>query len=110
MKDKNSVTIGYKTLTFPKWQGYDHDNFLLKTIGGMSDPKLLLDFAMKMYFERAYFHDMLLFIQAKLDNNKFDGEPLGLCLDSSKELFDIMIVPCDNIKICPFCGNRKNRR
>ena len=47
-----------------------------------------------MYLERQYFHDMLMFIQAKL-NNYYNDTVLGLGLDSSKEVFDIMIVPCE---------------
>jgi len=106
MKDKkNVVKVGYKEFEFPKWEGYEDIEYLKSLIdtGSYYERDVILKYAAEMYLERWYFYKMLLFIQAKLDNHMFNAEPLGLCLDSSKEVFDIMITPCDIVKTCPFC-------
>jgi len=97
MTEKNVVRVGYKEFMFPTWEGHknlEHLKKFVKTLSCNSEDSILT-YAATMYLEREYFHQMLLFIQAKLDNHNFGDEPLGLCLDSSKELFDIMITPCE---------------
>ena len=103
--NNNTVTIGYKTFTFPTWEGYSNLTELKNLVQRccFGDTENIIEYAAKMYLERQYFYDMLLFFQAKLDRQIFNDEPLGLCLDSSKELFDIMITPCEIIKKCPHC-------
>ena len=45
----------------------------------------------ELSLEKKYYKEMLLYIQRKL----YLGEPLNLCLNSAKEVFDIMITPCE---------------
>ncbi len=104
MDDKKDIAkVGYKQFKFPKWIGYKDLDSLKDLInaGSFNEPNSVLEYAAKMYIERQYFHDMLLFIQAKL--NTFNAEPLGLCLNSAEEQFDIMITPCEIVKLCPYC-------
>ncbi len=82
---------------FPVWEGY---------YSGKSSKKEQLEFVKKLWLndidlitkslhenilEKEYYKEMLLYIQRKLSLD----EPLGLCLNSAKEVLDIMITPCE---------------
>lgn len=85
---------------FPIWEGYKNLEKMkdLIDIGCCHDNKLVLELAAKMSMEREYFRDLLLYIQNKLERHNFLGESLGLCIDSSKEIFEgLMISPCEII-------------
>jgi len=78
---------------FPVWEGYnitDEKIKLIKTFW-LNDITLMARSIHEFTLERKYFKDMLLYIQRKM----YLDEPLGLCLNSAKEVFDIMITPCE---------------
>ena len=90
-----------KVVEFPKWEGYGKDNiekmkqFIKQGCGNDTDQ--ILEYAAKMSFERIYFKDLLLFLQYRIEKH-FEGEKLEIGIDSSKELFEgLMMVPIDEV-------------
>ena len=86
---------------FPEWEGYHFDNNAAHFIHDMyhdvvADEELFrLSKALYESHKREhYFKDMLMYIQRRL----YMMEPLGLCLNSAKEVFDIMITTCEVLK------------
>lgn len=94
---------------FPKWEGHkDLEKMMeLIRIGCENDHRQTLEYAAKMSIERQYFKDLLLFVQNRLQRH-FEGEGLGLGIDSSREIFEgIMIVPAEEVSF-PEEGNEEN--
>ncbi len=82
---------------FPTWNGYDIDKQkieYLKTLW-MNDVNEVMKCLYEVSLERQYFKEILLYIQRKLYMN----EDLDLGLDSSKELFGIMITPLETLNV-----------
>jgi len=78
---------------FPEWKGYNITNKKIKDIKEMWFDNIGY-MAMTIYentLREQYFKDILLYIQRKM----YLGEPLNICLCSSKEVLDIMITPCE---------------
>ena len=87
-------------IEFPKWEGHiDLEKAKqLISYGCYNDHKQILEYAAKMTMERTYFKDMLLFVQERIQKHIEGGEGLGLGLDSSKEIFEgLMIVPAEDV-------------
>lgn len=85
---------------FHQWKGYKDLEEVKQMIsyGCYNDPKLILEHAAKMSIEREYFKNMLLFIQYRIKKYLEEGEVLGLGIDSSKEIFEgLMIVPAEDV-------------
>lgn len=85
---------------FPKWRGHKNlENMMeLIRIGCENDHRQILEYAAKMTFQKIYFKDMLLFIQNRIQKHIEEGEGLGLGIDSSKEIFEgLMIVPAEEV-------------
>ena len=80
---------------FPEWEGYNTTNEQIEYIKKLwlNDINLMAKTLHETILKVGYYQDMLLYIQRKM----YLGESLGLCLDSSKEIFDIMITPCEII-------------
>lgn len=83
----------FNTTEFPKWEGY---NTTPKKIQAIKDLWLNdKDFMAKTIHEQIkqihYLTEIIFYIQTKINK----GEELNLGLDSSKEVFDIMIMPCE---------------
>ena len=81
---------------FPEWEGYnkiteEKVEYIKKL--WLNDINLMAKTIYELTLREGYFSKMLLYIQRKM----YLDEPLGLCLDSSKEFFDIMITPCEII-------------
>ncbi len=78
---------------FPEWEGYNITDERIKLIKNLwlNDINLMTKSIHELTLERKYFRDMLLYIQRKL----YLDEPLMLCLNSAKEVFDIMITQCE---------------
>lgn len=88
-----------KDAEFPKWEGYKDLEKVkqLISLGCYNDPKQILEYAAKMSIERIYFKDLLLFIQNRIQKYFEEGKGLGLGIDSSKEIFEgLMIVPAED--------------
>jgi len=84
-----------KETEFPKWEGHKDLEEMKKLIssGCYNDPKQILEYAAKMAIEWAYFKDMLLFLQYRIQKHIENGEGLGVGIDSSKEIFEgLMLV------------------
>jgi len=85
---------------FPKWEGHKDLEALKKLIstGCFNDPRLILEYAAKMSMERAYFFNLLLFVQYRIQKYLEDNEGLGLGIDSSKEIFEgLMLVAAEDV-------------
>lgn len=85
---------------FPKWRGYDNLENMMKlvSIGCDNDPKQILEYAAKMTFQKIYLKDVLLFIQDRVQKHIENGEGLGLGIDSSREVFEgLMLVPAEEV-------------
>lgn len=85
---------------FPAWKGYDDLEKMMQLIsyGCYNDPKQILEYAAKMTLERTYFKDLLTYIQNRIQKHIEEGEGLGLGLDSSREIFEgLMIAPVEDI-------------
>jgi len=79
---------------FPEWESYNKiTGEKIKFIKELwlNDINLMAKTLHETMLRAGYYQDMLLYIQRKM----YLDEPLGLCLDSSKEFFDIMITPCE---------------
>lgn len=89
-----------KVVEFPEWRGYEDLEKMKQFIsyGCYNDPKQILEYAAKMTLERTYFHDMLLFLQDRIQKHIEEGTGLGLGLDSSREVFEgLMLVPAEEV-------------
>lgn len=89
-----------KDAEFPEWKGYDDLEKMKQLIsyGCYNDPKQILEYAAKMTLERTYFKDLLLFVQNKIQKHIEEGKGLGLGIDSSREIFEgLMIVPAEEV-------------
>ena len=87
-------------IKFPIWEGYEDLEKMkqLISLGCYNDPKQILEYAAKMTLERTYFKDMLLFIQNRIQKHIEEGTGLGLGLDSSREIFEgLMLVPAEDV-------------
>lgn len=78
---------------FPKFKNYEATDENIKYLKKLwlNDIDLITTHLHEITRRARYFNDVLLYIQRKM----YLDEPLELCLDSSKELFDIMITPCE---------------
>lgn len=89
-----------KDAEFPEWRGYEDLERMKQFIsyGCYNDSKQILEYAAKMTLERTYFKDLLLFIQNRIQKYIEGGKGLGLGLDSSREIFEgLMIVPAEEV-------------
>lgn len=89
-----------KDTEFPEWGGYKDLENMKQFIGCgcYNDPKQILEYAAKMTLERTYFKDLLLFIQNRIQKHIEEGEGLDLGIDSSREIFEgLMIVPAEDV-------------
>lgn len=87
-------------IEFPEWKGYKDLEKVkqLVSYGCYNDPKQILEYAAKMTLERNYFKDLLLLIQDRIRKHIEEGKGLGLGLDSSREVFeDLIIVPAEEV-------------
>ena len=87
-------------LEFPGWEGYKDLEEMKQLIshGCYDDPKQILEYAAKISLERQYFKDMLIFVQNRIQKYLEEGEGLGLGIDSSREIFEgLMIVPAEEV-------------
>lgn len=85
---------------FPEWKGHEDLEKMKQFIsyGCYNDPKQILEYAAKMTLERTYFKDLLLFVQNRIQKHIEEGEGLGLGLDSSREVFEgLMLVPAEEV-------------
>ncbi len=78
---------------FPEWKGYNTTENKINHIKKLwlNDKDHMTESIHELILEKVYLKDMLLYIQRKL----YLDEPLMLCLNSAKEVFDIMITPCE---------------
>lgn len=78
---------------FPIWKGHNTTYEKIKSIKELwlDDKDHMAKSIHELILEKIYLKDMLLYIQRKL----YLDEPLMLCLNSAKEVFDIMITPCE---------------
>lgn len=78
---------------FPEWKGYNTTHEKIKSIKNvwLDDKDHMAKSIHELILEKVYLKDMLLYIQRKL----YLDEPLMLCLNSAKEVFDIIITPCE---------------
>lgn len=89
-----------KVVEFPEWKGYDDLEKMKQFInyGCHNDPKQVLEYAAKMVLEREYFNHLLLFLQYRIEKHYEEGEGLGIGIDSSRELFEgLMMVPAEEV-------------
>ena len=89
-----------KDIEFPEWKGYENLEEVKQFIshGCYNDSKQILEYAAKMLLEREYFKGMLLFVQNRVQKHIEEGEGLGLGLDSSKEIFEnLILVPAEKV-------------
>lgn len=87
-------------IKFPQWEGYkDLENMKqLISHGCYNDSKQILEYAAKTTLERTYFKDLLLFLQDRIQKHFETGEGLGLGIDSSREIFEgLMIIPAEDV-------------
>ena len=85
-------------IEFPEWKGYENLEGVKQLIshGCYNDGGQILGYAAKMFLEREYFKGILMFVQKRIQKHIEEGEGLGLGLDSSREIFEgLMIVPAD---------------
>lgn len=79
---------------FPEWKGYnkitEEQLEYIKKLW-LNDINLMAKTIYELTIREKYFSEMLLYIQRKM----YLDEPLELCLNSAKEVFDIMITPCE---------------
>ena len=80
---------------FPVWESYNITNEEINEVRDWydNDINLMAENICNLMSFKKYFKDMLLYIQRKV----YLDEPLKLCLDSSKEVFGIMITPCETL-------------
>lgn len=100
MMRKEIMEMTNEEIKFPIWEGYKDLEKMKQFIsyGCYNDPKQILEYAAKMTLERTYFKDMLIFIQDRIQKYIEGGEGLGLGIDSSKEIFEgLMIVPAEEV-------------
>ncbi len=78
---------------FPEWKGYNITSESINHIKELwfDNTTLMAKTIYELSLENRYFKDMLLYIQRKMCLD----EPLELCLNSAKEVFDVMITPCE---------------
>ncbi len=78
---------------FPEWKGYNITDEEIKFIKELwlNDINLITKTLHETILKAVYYKKILMYIQRKI----YLDEPLRLCLDSSKEVFDIMITPCE---------------
>jgi hypothetical protein len=89
-----------KEAEFPRWKGYEDLDGMKRLIssGCYNDPKQILEYAVKMTIDRAYFKDLLLFLQYRIQKHIENGEGLGLGIDSSREIFEgLLLVPAEEV-------------
>ena len=89
-----------KDIEFPEWRGYEDLEKMkqLISVGCYNDPKQILEYAAKMTLERTYFNDLLRFLQYRIQKHIEEGEGLGLGIDSSRDIFEgLMIVPAEEV-------------
>ncbi len=87
-------------IKFPIWEGYEDLEKMkeLISLGCYNDPKQILEYAAKMTLEKIYFKDLLLFLQNRIQKYIEGGKGLGLGIDSSREIFDgLMLVPAEEV-------------
>lgn len=85
---------------FPEWEGYKDLEKMKQFIGHgcYNDPKQILEYAAKISIERQYFRDILSFVQHRIQKHIEEGEGLGLGIDSSREIFeDLMLIPAEDV-------------
>lgn len=78
---------------FPEWKGYnttDESMEIVKTLW-LNDINIMARTISDLTLKEQYYKEMLLYIQRKL----YLDEPLNICLNSAKEVHDIMITPCE---------------
>lgn len=100
-----------RVLKFPEWKGYKDLEKMEQFIshGCYNDPKEILKYAAKMTLERIYFYDLLRFIQDRIQKHIEENEGLGIGIDSSKEIFEgLMIVSAEDVSF-PEEDNDKDR-
>ena len=80
---------------FPEWKGYNITDEKIKFVKELwlNDVDLMAKTIHETMLKARYYQDILLYIQRKL----YLGEPLNLCLNSSNEIFDIMITECETL-------------
>ncbi len=78
---------------FPEWKGYNTTEEKIELIKKLwfNDINLIAKTVHEIILEKEYYKEILLYIQRKL----YLGEPLNLCLNSAKEVFGIMMSPCE---------------
>lgn len=83
----------FNTNKFPVWEGYNTVDSEISYIKELwfNDTTSMAKTIHELTLENRYFKDILLYIQTKM----YFDEPLGLCVNSAKEVFDIMITPCE---------------
>ena len=89
-----------KDIEFPEWKGYENLAEVKQLIsrGCYNDNGQILEYTAKMFLEREYFKDILMFVQKRIQKHIEEGEGLGLGLDSSREIFEgLMIVPAEEV-------------
>ena len=89
-----------KDTEFPEWRGYEDLEKMkrLISLGCYNDPKQILEYAAKMTLERTYFKGLLIFVQNRIQKYIEGGKGLGLGLDSSREIFEgLMLVPAEEV-------------
>lgn len=89
-------------IEFPKWEGYKNLEGAKQLIsrGCFNNDKIILEHAARLAIENIYFRNLLRYVQHRLDRHIFMKEPLRLCINSSFEIFEgIMIAPCEDIDI-----------
>lgn len=78
---------------FPVWEGEkftERQKTLIKALY-LNDINLLAKGLILTTLRASYYKDILKYIQTKM----YFDEPLGLCLNSAKEILDIMITPLE---------------
>ena len=89
-----------KVIEFPEWKGHKDLEKMKQFIshGCYNDPKQILEYAAKISLERQYFRDVLSFVQNRIQKHIEEGEGLGLGIDSSKEIFEgLMLTSAEDV-------------
>ena len=89
-----------KDTEFPEWEGYKDLEKMkqLISLGCYNDSKQILEYAAKISLERQYFRDMLTFVQDRIQKYFEKGGGLGLGIDSSREIFEgLMLAPAEEV-------------
>lgn len=84
-------------IKFPEWKGYSSiKDKGIENVGNLfTDRESIIKALMEQNMRANYFENMLKYIQYRLEKY-FEGEPLGLCINSASEIFEgIMITPCE---------------